>query len=62
MMLLGGDEMIQGLESVTIFSENAKRLAGFYRDKVGLKITTEAEMGDEEEGLYGFEVDRKSVV
>ena len=48
--------MIQGLESVTIFSENAKRLAGFYRDKVGLKITTEAEMGDEEEGLYRFEV------
>lgn len=47
--------MIKRIESVTIFSEKAKRLAGFYRDKVGLKVTTEAEIGDEGENLFGFE-------
>ena len=47
--------MIKGIESVTLFSENAKKLADFYSKKVGLKITTEAEMGDKGEELYGFE-------
>jgi len=47
--------MIKGLESITVFSENAKKLAGFYRDKVGLKITLEAEMGEKSENLFGFE-------
>ena len=47
--------MIKGLESITIFSENAKKLAEFYKNKVGLKVTTEAEIGEGGEGLYGFE-------
>ena len=47
--------MIKRLESITVFSENAKKLAGFYRDKVGLKVTLEAEMGEKPDNLYGFE-------
>lgn len=46
--------MIRGLESTNLFSENAKDLAAFYRDKVGLKAGTEAEMGDAGEELYEF--------
>ncbi len=44
--------MIRGLESLNIFSENAKSLAKFYEEKVGLKITMEAEMGDNKEEVY----------
>lgn len=47
--------MIRGLESISISSENAKKLADFYRTKVGLKVSLEAEMGEKGEGLYGFE-------
>ena len=47
--------MIRGIESVNLFSENAKKLADFYKEKVGLKCTTEAEMGEKGEELYGFE-------
>ena len=42
--------MIKGLEAVLIGSENPRKLAEFYRDKVGLKITMEMEMGDKEIG------------
>ncbi len=47
--------MIKGIESLTIFSEDARALADFYKDKVGLKMTLEAEVGEEGEGLFGFE-------
>jgi predicted enzyme related to lactoylglutathione lyase len=47
--------MIRQINSVTYFSENAKKLADFYKEKVGLKVTTEAEMGDKGEEFYGFE-------
>ena len=47
--------MIKGIESVTLFSENAKKLADFYSKKVGLKVSMEAEMGDKGEKLFGFE-------
>lgn len=48
--------MIRGIESVLLFSEDAKNLAEFYRDKVGLKLTSEAEVGEEgEENFYSFE-------
>lgn len=48
--------MVKGIESVLLFSENAKNLAEFYRDRVGLEMTTEAEMGkDYEENFFGFE-------
>lgn len=46
--------MIKGIENITLFSENAKELAEFYKDKVGLKMTLEAEVG-EGENLFGFE-------
>src|SRR3989344_5805065 len=46
--------MIKGLESVTLFSENAKDLAAFYREKVGLKTGVESEIGDKGEELYEF--------
>lgn len=52
--------MIKGMESITLFSENAKRLAEFYREKVGLNLTTEAEIGDKGEELYGFEMSEGS--
>src|SRR4030042_5509442 len=47
--------MIKEVESITIYSEDAKKLAGFYRDKVGMKIVMEAEMGEAGDELYGFE-------
>ncbi len=48
--------MIKGIESILLYSENAKRLANFYKDKVGLKVTFEGEMGEKGEELYGFEL------
>lgn len=39
--------MIRRFEAMLIFSENPRSLAEFYRDKVGLKITMEMEMGEE---------------
>lgn len=47
--------MIKGIESITLFSEDAKKLAEFYRDKVGLEMTMEAEIGENGESLFGFE-------
>ena len=48
--------MFKGLESVLLGSSNAKKLAEFYEKKVGLKLTTEAEMGEDNEALFGFEL------
>lgn len=47
--------MVRGLESINLFSPNAKNLAKFYREKVGLKVTLEAEIGERGESLFGFE-------
>lgn len=47
--------MIRGLESILIGSQDAKRLADFYRKKAGLKLTMEAEIGEKGESVYGFE-------
>lgn len=47
--------MVKGIESITLFSEDAKKLADFYKDKVGLKMTMEAEVGEKGENLFGFE-------
>ena len=53
----GGDKiMIKAIESIILFSENAKRLAKFYRETVGLKQTLEAEMGENNEELFGFKI------
>ena len=40
--------MIRGLEALNLFTSNAKRLAAFYRDKVGLKVSFEGMMGKNE--------------
>ena len=53
--------MVRAFESLLIGSENAKRLAEFYQDKVGLKITLEAEVGEKGEGLYELGVDKKGL-
>lgn len=47
--------MIRGLESVMLFSENAGKLAKFYKEKVGLKPTGEFEMGEKGEEVYMYE-------
>jgi len=39
-----------------LFSENAKKLAKFYREVVGLKQTMEAEMGEGDENYFGFKI------
>lgn len=49
-------DVIAGIDAVTLFSENAKRLAEFYKDKVGIKFNIEAELGDEGDNLYGLDV------
>jgi len=46
--------VVKGIESILLFSENPKKLADFYREKVGLKMTLEAEVGDGED-FFGFE-------
>lgn len=48
--------MIRKIESILLSSQNPKKLALFYKDSVGLKMTLEAEMGDENEELFGFEM------
>ena len=52
--------MIRGLESLMLFSEDAAKLAKFYKDKVGLKTTGEFEMGDKGQKVYVFEFSKTS--
>lgn len=42
------------MEAVNLFTENAKKLAKFYQDKVGLKATFEGEIGEKGEKAYEF--------
>ena len=48
--------MIKGIEGILIGSQRAKKLADFYKNKVGLKVTFEAVMGDDNEEAYLFEM------
>lgn len=48
--------MIRGIESLGLFTQNAKQLAAFYRDKVGLKVKFEGEMGENDEEIYEMNV------
>lgn len=41
--------MIRGLEALNLFTSSAKKLAAFYRDKVGLKVAFEGMMGENDE-------------
>jgi len=44
--------MIKGIESIGLFTQNAKKLAGFYKGKVGLKIEDEWVMGENDEECF----------
>ena len=48
--------MIRGIESILLFSQSAKKLANFYKTKVGLKMTFEAVMGEHDEEMYEFTI------
>lgn len=48
--------MIRGLEAVLISTENAKKLAEFYREVVGLKMGEVMEIGDKGEEAYDFKL------
>lgn len=54
--------MIKGIEGITLFSQSASKLAKFYREKVGLKVTFEAVMGENDEELYTFEMKQGSIL
>lgn len=47
--------MIKTIEAVTLFSEDAASLAGFYKEKLELKSSLEGEMGENDEKIFGFE-------
>lgn len=47
--------MFKKIDSVSIFSSDAAKLADFYKTKVGIEFTIEAEMGEEGQNLFGFE-------
>ena len=48
--------MIHGIEGVLLFSHDPEKLAGFYKEKVGLKATFEGEMGEDGHTFYMFEM------
>ena len=48
--------MIRALEAVLLSSEDAKKLADFYREKVGLKQSSEMEIGDKGEKGFDFKL------
>lgn len=52
--------MVKGIEGITLFSQSASKLAKFYQQKVGLKVTFEAVMGENDEELYMFEMPKGS--
>lgn len=54
--------MIKGVESILVFSENAARLAEFYNEKVGLKLSFEEVVGEKKaQGeMYGFSMPKGS--
>ncbi len=47
--------MIRGIDSITVFSENAKAIMDFYKKKVGLKVGFEGVMG-ENDNLYQMKI------
>ncbi|MDP3998951.1 MAG: VOC family protein [bacterium] len=52
--------MIRGVESITLFSEDARKLADFYHKKVGMEIVMEAEIGEKGENLFELKTSRGS--
>ncbi len=52
--------MIRQLDSITLFTGSAKKLAEFYEKKVGLKNSEVFEMGDNGEEAYMYEFKKGS--
>jgi predicted enzyme related to lactoylglutathione lyase len=54
--------LLSGFDAVTLFSENATKLAKFYKEKVGLKSTGEFVMGEgkSQANVYMFEFTKTS--
>ena len=48
--------MIRGIESILVGSRNAQKLADFYEKTVGLKLTNEFEMGEDNEKGFEFAI------
>jgi len=48
--------MIRGIEGVLVGSQNAQKLADFYAKIVGLKLTNEFEMGENNERGFEFAI------
>lgn len=48
--------MVDQIEGIMIGSPDAKKLADFYKNKVGLKISMEGEVGDNGEKFYMFDI------
>lgn len=52
--------MVSQIESVLLSSQSAKKLAAFYKDKVGLKVKFEGEVGAKGEQYFDMEVGKGS--
>ena len=52
--------MIKGIDAILLSSENAQKLADFYKNIIGLKVKYEFEMGDDKEAVIGFEMGTSS--
>src|SRR3989344_6472743 len=53
--------MAKFIESVLLSSDSPRKLAEFYRDLVGLELTTEYEMGEKGEEGFSFEMEGASL-
>ena len=51
--------MIKRIDGVNLYTENAQKLADFYIDKVGMKMTMEGDMGDNEK-FFVFEYGKEA--
>lgn len=56
--------MVRGLESLLVFSEDATKLADFYKNTIGLKCTNEAVVGEEgkESKVFFFEAEGRATL
>jgi predicted enzyme related to lactoylglutathione lyase len=52
--------MVNDIESISVFSENATKLADFYKKKVGLKSDLEGDMGEKGKKIFGFDANGRS--
>lgn len=50
------NNMIRGIESILIFSDHPRQLALFYKDIVGLKLTMEMVMGENDDEGFLFQL------